>query len=188
MGFTTMAMGIFQVIIQMIVFAGVPLLALGLAVGAFGNAILVPSLSAVLSRYASQSTQGATLGLAQACEALARTCGPLLWGGLYSTSRHLPFQISTAFYATAALLLTLVLFQNKQLPEHLAVADSDEDATASGLELNSVVVGEDNVTSLEEQVRLLQSENQRLRSRLHSFEEMFQSEAGEKLDVQMPMP
>jgi MFS family permease len=69
---------------------GVPLMTLAIAAAAFGNAIIVPSLSSVLSRYTSQSKQGATLGVAQSAEALARTVGPLLFGSIYESSRHLP--------------------------------------------------------------------------------------------------
>jgi DHA1 family tetracycline resistance protein-like MFS transporter len=107
-------------------FTGLPLMALSMAFLSFGNAVIVPSLSAVLSQYSSASTQGSTLGIAQAMEALARTVGPLLWGAVYTISRHLPFQISTGLYAVAAIIFSIVLVLNYNLKKKSAAALAEQ--------------------------------------------------------------
>lgn len=213
-GFATMLMGIFQVVVQLTVFpklqavigkhicgmlgciiAGVGLLLLGfvtgdaleftgialmsisLAIISFGNSICVPSLSAVLSRYAAQTKQGSTLGVAQAMEALARTVGPLVWGSVYSSSRHLPFQIAAVCYAVAAILFYSVFFRNSQLPEHAAI----EQPKGGVVEMSTL----DETVSVEDQLQGLLQENKRLKDRVRMYEETYNIDSSEVLeDVQ----
>lgn len=206
-GFATMLMGVFQVIVQIILypkiqvrlgkhgcgvlgcvagcggllllgfvtgrirqFHGVPLMCIALTLTAFGNAMVVPSLSSVLSRYTSQARQGATLGVAQSAEAFARTIGPLLWGGIYSTSRQLPFQVSTVFYLLAGTMFYIVLHLNRRLPEHRTLVESgaeggegaeegdNEDGTDGELQMTRLVpsgsLDASNADSEESRVRL----------------------------------
>jgi DHA1 family tetracycline resistance protein-like MFS transporter len=61
-------------------------------------------LSALISKSASPSEQGRTLGSAQSMSALARTFGPALGGVLYQN-----FSPSTPFFASSALLTLGVL-------------------------------------------------------------------------------
>ena len=85
--------------------AALPVAALGgplmLAFGlmGLGQALANPSLSALISKSASASEQGRTLGSAQSMSALARTFGPALGGVLYQN-----FQPSTPFYVSSVLL------------------------------------------------------------------------------------
>lgn len=150
---------------------GLPLMVIALCFASFGNAIIVPSLSAVLSRYTSQSKQGATLGVAQSAEALARTVGPMLWGSIYETSRHLPFQISTSFYVVAGGIFSLVLYQNQSLPEHMTLEEGDdkaEDVSSEDKEKHQL-----QSLSLQEQVQSLLHENRILKEKLQRYEESF---------------
>lgn len=153
-------------------FLGIPLLVFGLAFVAFGNALVVPSLSSVLSRYTSQSQQGANLGVAQSAEAFARTVGPLIWGAVYSSSRHLPFQISTVSYAIAGTLFYIVLFTNQQLPEHRC--DEEDGICLTSQQSTSALDYTVPLGDLppEEQVIRLLDENRQLREKLRLYEEM----------------
>lgn len=212
-GFSTMLMGIYQVIIQILLFPklqirfgkhgcgilgstmssvglllfgfihgdtkqfnGLPLMVVAIAFASFGNAVTVPSMSSVLSRYTSQSKQGATLGVAQSAEALARTVGPLLWGSIYDSSRHLPFQISAAFYVVAGIIFGFVLYKNQTLPEHKQLIadddDSDEKMVSSGDGKQSLSFTFKSL-SLEEQVQSLLDENRALKEKLNHYEEKF---------------
>jgi MFS family permease len=90
--------------------AALPVAALGgqlmLAFGlmGLGQSLANPSLSALISKAASPSEQGRTLGSAQSMSALARTFGPALGGVLYQN-----FQPSTPFYVSSVLLALGVL-------------------------------------------------------------------------------
>jgi MFS transporter, DHA1 family, tetracycline resistance protein len=217
-GFATMLMGVFQVIVQIILFPkvqlrigkhgcgmlgcamgcvglllvgfvvgkpkeflGIPLLVFGLAFVAFGNAIVVPSLSSILSRYTSQAKQGANLGVAQSAEAFARTVGPLVWGAVYTKSRHLPFQISTAFYVIAGVLFYIVLFQNYQLPEHRQHDEGEDGACLTSQQSSSALdysIPLSDLAADEQVVRLLE-ENRQLKEKLRLYEEMFDIVTGD---------
>jgi hypothetical protein len=159
---------------------GLPLMVLAISFASFGNAVTVPALSSVLSRYTSQAKQGAHLGVAQSAEALARTAGPLLWGSLYESSRHLPFQISTAFYVVAGVIFSLVLYNNQTLPEHnqLLVANVESDDETSPLDDKSP-------HSAEEQLQSLLEENRMLKEKLHRYEEeaMTVFDSGDAIDM-----
>eukprot|EP00603_Paraphysomonas_imperforata_P011628 CAMPEP_0114473564 /NCGR_PEP_ID=MMETSP0104-20121206/13050_1 /TAXON_ID=37642 ORGANISM="Paraphysomonas imperforata, Strain PA2" /NCGR_SAMPLE_ID=MMETSP0104 /ASSEMBLY_ACC=CAM_ASM_000202 /LENGTH=468 /DNA_ID=CAMNT_0001647759 /DNA_START=36 /DNA_END=1439 /DNA_ORIENTATION=+ len=155
---------------------GLPLLVVSIAFASFGNAITVPSMSAVLSRYTSQSRQGANLGVAQSAEALARTVGPLLWGGIYETSRHLPFQLSTVFHGVAGCMFSVVLYRNRSLPEHQELIQTDVDNDVQGDSGNKSM-------TLEEEIQSLLRENKILKERLSQYEESFEAiDMGEGLD------
>jgi DHA1 family tetracycline resistance protein-like MFS transporter len=159
---------------------GLPLMVLAIAFASFGNAVTVPSLSSVLSRYTSQSKQGTTLGVAQSAEALARTIGPLVWGSVYETSRHLPFQISSAFYVVAGLLFSVVLYNNQTLPEHTQLVDCD-----ASDEKGTLVDNKNNKKSLtmEEQVQSLLDENRILKEKLSRYEETFYATEDTTIDL-----
>ena len=156
---------------------GLPLMVIAIALSSFGNAVTVPAMSSVLSRYTSQARQGANLGVAQSAEALARTVGPLLWGGLYETSRHLPFQISTAFYVVAGCVFSIVLYHNRSLPEHRELGQTEETHHVDQHKESSI--------SLEEQIQSLLHENKILKERLNQYEETFEAiDMVEGLEIQ----
>jgi MFS family permease len=77
----------------------------GLTFMAIGSALIVPALSALVSRYAADEVQGFALGTFRSAGSLARALGPLVGAGLYwrlgSTSPYLA--------ATVFLLLPIVL-------------------------------------------------------------------------------
>ena len=154
---------------------GLPLLVLAVAFASFGNAMSVPSLSSVLSRYTSQAKQGATLGVAQSAEALARTVGPLLWGSIYESSRHLPFQISAAFYVVAGVLFGIILYSNQTLPEHKKLVDADEDEKIAEIDDDEKQKKAFKSLGLEEQVQSLLDENRLLKERLNRYEDTFET-------------
>jgi hypothetical protein len=52
-------------------------------------------------------------------QAVARTVGPLLWGGVYSTNSALPFLIGAAFALIAAIVSAIVFVTNRRLPENI---------------------------------------------------------------------
>src|SRR5688572_18125404 len=56
---------------------------LGLASMAFGSALVIPSASALVSKYAPEKQQGFALGLHRSAGALSRAVGPILGGTLY---------------------------------------------------------------------------------------------------------
>jgi len=93
------------------------------AVGIFftvcGISACTPTISALLSRYASPSEQGTTLGINQSLQSFARVVGPLVWGKLFDEDPGLPFIAAGG----AALLLSVIsyieLTLNRQLPEHV---------------------------------------------------------------------
>lgn len=58
---------------------------------ALGQALSSPTLSTILSRSASQETQGSTLGLGQSLSACARAIGPLIAGLLFDLRIPVPY-------------------------------------------------------------------------------------------------
>ena len=159
---------------------GLPLMAIALAFSAFGTAVTIPSLSATLSRYASQKKQGATLGVAQSAEALARTVGPLLWGAIYAYSRHLPFHISACFYVIAGLLICIVLCFNLKLPEHQQL-DTVESSAAPALKSLDQL-------SKDEQIQSLLAENALLKEKLNKYENAYVGEDQIEMSDIMELP
>ena len=60
---------------------------------ALGQALSSPTLSTILSRSASQETQGSTLGLGQSLSAFARAIGPLIAGFLFDFRIAVPYVV-----------------------------------------------------------------------------------------------
>jgi MFS family permease len=84
---------------------------LGLAAMAFGSALVIPSTSALVSKYAPEAQQGFALGLHRSAGALSRAVGPLLGGTLYWR-----FGASTP-YVVSAVFLALPLAMSFGLPK-----------------------------------------------------------------------
>jgi MFS transporter, DHA1 family, tetracycline resistance protein len=74
-----------------------------LALTVFGQSLILPNISALLSRTTSADSQGAVLGLNQAMGALARAAGPVMGGALFSIVGP-----SAPFYAGALLVAPAV--------------------------------------------------------------------------------
>jgi MFS family permease len=71
---------------------------LGLALMAFGSALVIPSTSALVSKYAPEAQQGFALGLHRSAGALSRAVGPLLGGTLYwRFGASTPYVVSAVF-------------------------------------------------------------------------------------------
>lgn len=75
-----------------------------LVLAVFGQSLVLPNISALLSRTTSPDCQGAVLGLNQAMGALARASGPVMGGALFSIVGP-----SAPFYAGALLAAPAVL-------------------------------------------------------------------------------
>jgi MFS family permease len=72
---------------------------------ALGNGLQGPTLPAYVSRRASGTAQGTTLGAMQSASALARSLGPLVGGALYAAiNPRAPYLIGAAGFVLAALL------------------------------------------------------------------------------------
>jgi DHA1 family tetracycline resistance protein-like MFS transporter len=85
---------------------GVPAFLFATTVAAAGTALHMPSVSSYLSRRVGPDMQGASLGIMQSGNALARASGPLLWGALYDgLGLRIPFYIGAAALALLLLLL-----------------------------------------------------------------------------------
>ena len=66
-------------------FSGQPWLVLGLGLLASGSALLVPNISSLVSKYASESERGTVLGLFQSSNWLGRTISPPIGGMLFQS-------------------------------------------------------------------------------------------------------
>jgi MFS transporter, DHA1 family, tetracycline resistance protein len=76
-----------------------------LAFAVVGQSLILPNLSALLSRTTSPDSQGAVLGLNQAMGALARAAGPIMGGALFSiVGPSAPFYAAALLAAPAAIL------------------------------------------------------------------------------------
>jgi len=93
------------------------LLALALALLAFGQGVSVPSLSALVSRNAPVSEQGQLLGVSQSLSALGRVIGPVLGGIAFArVSIAAPYYSGAALVALAMLSLTFFLAESRSSP------------------------------------------------------------------------
>ncbi|WP_158205852.1 MFS transporter [Halomarina oriensis] len=73
---------------------------------AFGNALTNVSLNALVSRSASDETQGGAFGLTQSAGSLARTVGPALAGALYAgIAFWVPFVVAGLLFVPVLVLL-----------------------------------------------------------------------------------
>jgi DHA1 family tetracycline resistance protein-like MFS transporter len=85
---------------------GLPTFILAAIITAAGTALYMPSVSSYISRRVGPDKQGATLGLMQSSNALARATGPLLWGLLYDTlGLRVPFYIGATCIALMLLMI-----------------------------------------------------------------------------------
>lgn len=75
---------------------------------AAGSGIFNPSNSAMVSKSASASEQGSTLGLNQSLSSLGRVLGPAVAGALFELNADLPFY-AAGFFTTMAWLVSLRL-------------------------------------------------------------------------------
>lgn len=89
----------------------VPLLYVGLGLMAVGSALAMPTLGALVSRYAPAESQGLVLGSFRSAGALARAVGPVLGGLLYWK-----FGAASPYLAGAAFLLIPLLLALKLPP------------------------------------------------------------------------
>lgn len=89
---------------------GAPVLYAGLALLAVGSALVMPCLSALVSRYAPDDRQGLALGTFRSMGALSRAIGPLLGGAVYWKLG------SAAPYLGGAVLLLLPWWWTAGLP------------------------------------------------------------------------
>ena len=82
------------------------LVALGLL--AAGQALVMPTVTALMSRAARADEQGGTLGVGSAMAAAARAIGPMIAGALFDVGVALPYLLGAlTLVATASLLFTL---------------------------------------------------------------------------------
>jgi len=76
-----------------------------MAAGAFGMAMTMPNISALISRSVDPDRQGAMLGLNMASSSIARIFGPLIAGAIFSQIGHdWPFLIGAALTVPAAVM------------------------------------------------------------------------------------
>jgi len=76
-----------------------------MAVGAFGMALTMPNVSAMISRSVDPDQQGAMLGLNMASSSIARILGPVIAGFIFSHVGHdWPFLIGAALTVPAAVM------------------------------------------------------------------------------------
>ncbi|MGC4116325.1 MAG: MFS transporter [Myxococcales bacterium] len=76
-----------------------------LATLAAGQALLSPTVAALLSRASARDAQGGTLGIGQSVSALARAVGPLVAGWLFDRSMAMPYAAGAIALLLAAALL-----------------------------------------------------------------------------------
>ena len=76
-----------------------------MAAGAFGMAVTMPNISALISRSVDPDRQGAMLGLNMAASSVARIFGPIVAGAIFSQVGHdWPFIIGAALTLPAAVM------------------------------------------------------------------------------------
>ena len=76
-----------------------------MALGAFGMALTMPNVSAMISRSVDPDRQGAMLGLNMAASSLARILGPIIAGAIFSGIGHdWPFLIGASLTVPAAVM------------------------------------------------------------------------------------
>lgn len=78
-----------------------------LGVLAVGQALVTPTLSALISRAVNADAQGGTLGVGQSASAAARAIGPLTAGWLFDRGLALPYHVASGLMLAAAALVAL---------------------------------------------------------------------------------
>ncbi|GAC1346433.1 MAG: tetracycline resistance MFS efflux pump [Myxococcales bacterium] len=92
--------------------AGVPVLLAAATVAAFGNGVLRPALTSLITQQVSRREQGTVLGLNQSLLSIAQIAGPALAGALIDRG----FLASWALFAAAVVLGGLALSRRTQVP------------------------------------------------------------------------
>lgn len=87
--------------------AGLSLAMAVLGVLAVGQALVSPTLSALISRAVGAHEQGGTLGVGQSAAAAARALGPLAAGWLFDRGVEVPYHVAGALMLAAAVLIAL---------------------------------------------------------------------------------
>lgn len=75
-----------------------------MALLAFGNSMLMPAITALVSKYSGQKEQGVMLGINQSVGSLGRAIGFLLSATLYGVVYHLPFNVGAVLMIVVLLL------------------------------------------------------------------------------------
>ena len=91
-----------------------------MAFGAFGMAVTMPNISALISRSVGPDRQGAMLGLNMAASSSARIFGPMAAGAIFSGIGHdWPFLIGAALTSPAAVMAINAgrAFRNRELSQ-----------------------------------------------------------------------
>lgn len=170
---------------------GLPLFALSVAFLSAGFAILMPSLTAALSRHATATKQGFVLGISQGLQAAARVVGPLVYGVSFDSNASLPYIVAAAASVVCACLLFVAL--------RTTIDDAKEysDKTAGHAAILPEIFPDDFVAD-DELISELQKENDRLRQQLaqqtispiresnSSFTHSFSQQAVARVDVTAP--
>ena len=86
------------------------MLCFGLGCMAFGSALVMPTLSALISRYTAENNQGLALGTFRSMGSLSRSIGPIVGATLYFLYG------SASPYLLSALALTIPLWLVRTLP------------------------------------------------------------------------
>ncbi|MGZ9114390.1 MAG: MFS transporter, partial [Brevundimonas sp.] len=94
-----------QVLVGRLLPHGDALVPVVMAFGAFGMAVTMPNISALISRSVDPDRQGAMLGLNMAASSSARIFGPIAAGAIFSGVGHdWPFLIGAALTIPAAVM------------------------------------------------------------------------------------
>lgn len=96
-----------------------------MAFGAFGMSLAMPNISALISRSVEPDRQGAMLGLNMASGSLARICGPIIAGALFSfVGRDWPFVVGGLLTVPAAIMAVNAgrAFRRREAALHAAEA------------------------------------------------------------------
>jgi len=142
-------------------FSGVPLVVISIAILAFGVSFVQPSVTAITSRYASQSEQGSVLGRSQAIRSLGNTLGPLIWGIIYSADWRLVYILCAVLSLIITVLSLLLLRMNRKLPEH-----TKKPSEKGAIELSDMKV---HIPEGSDEATHLRRENVILRSKLKKY-------------------
>jgi MFS family permease len=82
---------------------------------AVGSGILQPIIPSMISKYAPDNQQGATLGFSQSISAFARVLGPL-WGGFSYNFLGYQFPFLTgAFFTMIALVISFFMLKSDKM-------------------------------------------------------------------------
>jgi multidrug resistance protein len=93
-------------------------LAIIVTVMSFGTGILQPTILSLISKVASESEQGVTLGINQSISAFARVLGPL-WGGFAFEYLGYPFPFLTGAVFTLIILIVSISYLPKKISKYI---------------------------------------------------------------------